>query len=184
MLSILEEDDTALKIKALTRIFAIVDVQWAEVCESLTLIEELSEDTSFPAADLAAAIASKCFFHLQSYSDSLKLALSAGKYVDIAQKNEYIDTLLATCIDEYKEKRLHKENSTEETKTDETEVIDPRMEDIIEKLFLRCYNDGCYEQAIGVALDTRRIDKLEEVCQKGKTRRTRRAEQASDYMAA
>jgi 26S proteasome regulatory subunit N2 len=39
----------------------------------------LSEDTSFPAADLAAAIASKCFFHLQSYNDSLKLALSSGK---------------------------------------------------------------------------------------------------------
>lgn len=166
MLSILEEDDTALKVKALTRIYAIVDVQWAEVCESLTLIEELSEDASFPAADLAAAIASKCFFHLQSYSDSLKLALSAGKYVDIAHKNEYIDTLLATCIDEYKEKRLIQENVTEETK-DETVVIDPRMEDIIEKLFLRCYGDGCYEQAIGVALDTRRIDKLEEVCQKG-----------------
>lgn len=38
------------------------------------------------------------------------------------------------------------------------------MEDIIEKMFRRCYNDGCFEQAVGVALDTRRIDKLEEVC--------------------
>lgn len=165
MLSILEEDDTALKLKALKRIYAIVDVQWAEVCESLTLIEELSEDSSFPAADLAAAIASKCFYHLQSYSDSLKLALSAGDYVDISQKSEYIDTLLATCIDEYKEIRMKRESGTEEAK-EEAPPVDPRMESIIEKLFLRCCNDNCYEQAVGVALDTRRIDKLEEVCMK------------------
>jgi 26S proteasome regulatory subunit N2 len=30
-------------------------------------------------------------------------------------------------------------------------------------MFQRCYRDHCFEQAIGVALDTRRIDKVEEV---------------------
>ena len=37
------------------------------------------------------------------------------------------------------------------------------MENIIEQMFRRCYRDECFEQAIGVALDTRRIDKVEEV---------------------
>jgi 26S proteasome regulatory subunit N2 len=74
----LEETDTAIKVKALEKLFRIIDVHWAEVCDSLAVIEELSEDASFPAADLAAAVASKCFFHLQSYGDSLKLALRAG----------------------------------------------------------------------------------------------------------
>jgi 26S proteasome regulatory subunit N2 len=160
VLSYLEEDDVSIKIKALQKLFAIVDIHWAEVCESLTLIEELSEDTSFPAYDLAAAIASKCFYHLQSYSDSLKLALSAGKYLDINVRSEYIETLLANCIDEYKALRMEQEGG------DTNVIIDPRMENVIEQMFQRCYNDGCYEQAIGIALDTRRIDKLKECCQK------------------
>ena len=52
------------------KIYKIIDVHWAEICNSLPLIEELSEDSSFPAADLAAAIASKCFYRLQEYSDA------------------------------------------------------------------------------------------------------------------
>ena len=40
------------------------------------------------------------------------------------------------------------------------------MEDIVEQMFLRCYRDECYEQAIGIALDTLRIDKVEEACRK------------------
>ena len=39
------------------------------------------------------------------------------------------------------------------------------MEDIIEKMFQRCYRDGCFEQATGIALDTRRLDKLSEICE-------------------
>jgi 26S proteasome regulatory subunit N2 len=144
-------------VRALQRIYQIIDVHWAEICNSLPLIEELSENTEFPAADLAAAIASKCFYHLQEYKDALRLALCAGKYLDISTKSEYIDTILAQCIDEYKTLRAQFE-------ADPTSVtIDPRMEHIVEQMFQRCYRDRCFEQAIGVALDTRRIDKVEEV---------------------
>ena len=139
----------AVKVKALEKLFTIVDIHWAEVCDGLTVIEELSEDTTFPSADLAAAVASKCFYHLQSYGDSLKLALSAGKYIDILAKSEYIDTLIATCIDEYKALRVQaKEDGVDEV------AIDPRMENIIEAMFKRCYADGCFEQAVGIALGT------------------------------
>lgn len=37
------------------------------------------------------------------------------------------------------------------------------MENIIEQMFQRCYRDYCFEQAIGISIDTRRIDKVEEV---------------------
>lgn len=85
------------------------------------------------------------------------MALCAGKYLDIAVKSEYVDTILAQCIDEYKSLRAKFE-------ADPTSVtIDPRMENIVEQMFQRCYRDLCFEQAIGVALDTRRIDKVEEV---------------------
>jgi 26S proteasome regulatory subunit N2 len=86
----------------------------------------------------------------------LRLALNAGKYFDISQKNEYVDTLLTKCIDEYTSLRRQAEA------TGEVLVVDPRMEGIIEQMFQRCYHDNCYEQAIGIALDTRRIDKLEQ----------------------
>ena len=45
-----------------------MDIHWAEICNFLPQIEELSEDDSFFAADLAAAIASKCYYHLQEYN--------------------------------------------------------------------------------------------------------------------
>lgn len=161
ILSYLDESDDVLKVRALQKLHQVVDLHWAEVCECLPQIEELSEDSSFPACNLAAFIASKCFFHLQAYDDSLRLALCAGEYLDISAKNEYIETILAKCIDEYKALRIEAESASADV---EPRSIDPRMEIIIEQMFQRCYNDYCFEQAVGIALDTRRLDKLKETC--------------------
>ena len=150
------------QMSALKKLYRVVDIHWAEICESLPDIEALSEDTSFVGAELAAGLASKCFFHLQDYNDSLRLAFSAGPYFDIHEKCEYVDILLSKCIDEYTELRLQQEADKDASKV----VIDPRMENVIEQLFDRCYRDQCYEQAMGVALDTRRLDKVQEVCSK------------------
>lgn len=38
---------------------------------------------------------------------------------------------------------------------------DARLVAIVERLFERCYADGQYEQAVGVALEARRLDQLE-----------------------
>jgi 26S proteasome regulatory subunit N2 len=158
ILQYLEEDDISLKVRALQKLHQVIDLHWAEVSSSLSQIEELSEDKSFPASDLAAYIASKCYFHLQEYNESLRLALCAGKYLDISVKCEYIETILAKCIDEYKLLRNEQEEMT---------IIDPQMEHIIEQMFLRCYRDSCFEQAIGIALDTLRLDKVRETCEIG-----------------
>lgn len=154
----LEDNDPNLKIMSLKKLYRVVDIHWAEICDSLPLIEELSEDTTFAGVEIAAAVASKCFYHLQEYNDSLRLALSAGPYFNIFEKNEYINTLLSKCIDEYTELRSQQEKDPKSNV-----VIDPRMESIIEQMFQRCYTDGCFEQAMGIALDARRIDKVEEV---------------------
>ena len=87
--------------------------------------------------------------------------MCAGEYLDISAKNEYIETILAKCIDEYKALRIEAEDAGDGV---EPRPIDPRMEVIIEQMFQRCYNDSCFEQAVGVALDTRRLDKLKETC--------------------
>ena len=60
----------------------------------------------------------------------------------------------AKAIDEYIERR----NAPEES----TEAIDPRLIDVVERMFERCFADSQFRQAIGVALETRRLDKLEE----------------------
>lgn len=162
LLAYLTENDNNLKIRALHKLYQIIDIHWAEIWGSLPLIEELSEDSSFPAADLAAAIASKCFYHLQEYDDSLKLALTAGKYFDISVKSEYIDTLLVKCIDDYKTQRQLIEAAKDANTM--TVPIDPRIEQIMEQMYQRCYRDSCYEQALGIALDTLSLNKVEEVC--------------------
>lgn len=162
IIAFLDEDDNNLKVRALNKIYQVIDVHWAEICDSLETIEALSEDPSFPAADLAAAVASKCFYHLQEFGVSLRLAFSAGKYFNISEKSEYVDTLLSRCIDEYTALR-HQQQEISEDKP--PVVIDPRMEAIMEQMFHRCYRDKCYEQAVGVSLDTRRIDKVREVCE-------------------
>ena len=101
LLALLQEDDVGLRAHALESLHGVVDVFWAEVAHLVPFIEELSEDEGFPARELAASVASKCFFHLEEYDDALRLALGAGAYFDIADRSEYVETLVAKCIDEY-----------------------------------------------------------------------------------
>ena len=61
--------------------------------------------------------------------------------------------LAAKAIDEYIEQRA---------KPEAEQAIDARLTAIVERMFERCFADEQYHQAIGVALETRRLDKLEE----------------------
>lgn len=138
----------------------VVDQHWAEIASVVPLIEGLSEDETFPARELAAAVASKCFFHLEEYSDALRLALGAGEHFDVASKTEYVSTMVSKCIDQYTKQRsaFGREAGSDEAE----EEMDPRMEGIVERMFERCYADGEYTQAMGIALEARRLDKVEE----------------------
>jgi 26S proteasome regulatory subunit N2 len=134
----------------------IVDEFWAEIADSVPLIESLSEDEDFKSKDLAAIVASKCFFHLEEYSDALRLALAAGTYFDVGTQSEYVQTLVSKCIDRYIELRV-------KAGEDGMEEIDPRMEAIVERMFQRCFDENCYRQALGIALEAQRLDKVEEI---------------------
>lgn len=147
-------------MKALEKIYYIIDFHWAEVCAFLPSIEALSEDKDFKGCEIAAAIASKCYYHLQEYNDALRLALASGNYFDVSLNNEYIETLLSKCIDEYKALRVRQYIDKEDSI-----AIDSRMESILERMFQRCYKDQAFDQALGVALDTYRLDKVEEIIQ-------------------
>lgn len=156
LLALLEESDDRLKIYALENLYSVVDQYWCEISSSIPLIESLSEDDSFSKKGLAAAIASKCFFHLEEYSDALRLALAAGQYFDVNSHSEYVDSMVSRCIDEYTALRIEAEEGGGDVKD-----IDPRMEAVVERMFERCFTDGKFMQAVGIAIESRRFDKLE-----------------------
>lgn len=64
--------------------------------ESLTweYREALYEDESFPERSLAALVASKIYYHLQEYDESMVFALGAGKLFDIEREGEFEDTII------------------------------------------------------------------------------------------
>eukprot|EP00850_Spirogloea_muscicola_P013494 SM000091S24652 [mRNA] locus=s91:438274:444527:- [translate_table: standard] len=119
--------------------------------------ESLYEDESFERRDLAALLASKVFYHLGELDDSLTYALGAGALFDVADGSEYVQTLVAKCIDEYISQSVKASESAEEAPP-----ADSRLVAIVEKMLDRCMDDGQFHQAAGIALECRRLDKLEE----------------------
>jgi len=115
------------------------------------------DDPTFPQRELAASIASKVFYYLEEYEDALRLALEAGDKFDLNERSQYVETLVHKCIDKYIEKRVAIVD-----KKEEGIVIDAKMEGVINKMFERCYQDQQFNQAIGVALESRRLEKVRE----------------------
>jgi 26S proteasome regulatory subunit N2 len=89
-------------------------------------------------------------------------ALGAGKLFDPTKKSEYIDTLISKCIDEYI--KLKKEQA--ESKSPSEIKLDERLERIVLGMFDRCYSDKQFKQALGIAVESRRLDKIEESIRK------------------
>ncbi|KAF2148795.1 26S proteasome regulatory complex, non-ATPase subcomplex, Rpn2/Psmd1 subunit [Myriangium duriaei CBS 260.36] len=101
LVGFLVEPDHDLQVFALEKLNAEIDNIWPEVSSSIGQIEALYEDESFPARELAALVASKVYYQLQEYNESMVFALGAGKLFDIDRAGEYEETIVAKCIDTY-----------------------------------------------------------------------------------
>lgn len=119
--------------------------------------ETLSEDKDFSNRHLAAVVASKVFYHLEELDDALKYALDAGSLFDVQDESQYVETLIAKCIDDYIRLRVEADEGKDDV------VIDDRLSDIVERMFDRCESDGKWYQALGIAIESRRLDKLEHI---------------------
>jgi 26S proteasome regulatory subunit N2 len=150
ILALLDDEDTRVRAKALELLYPLVDTYWAEIAEKVETIEALSEMEDFSHTELAAAVASKCFYHLEDYDIALSLALSAGSHFDINAESQYIETMLARGVDEYIQRRVEDDGD-----------VDLRLTRIVERMFERCFTDGSYKQALGIALEARRLDIVE-----------------------
>ncbi|GIY90977.1 26S proteasome non-ATPase regulatory subunit 1 [Caerostris extrusa] len=142
ILALLDESQEAVHDFALKKLDSIVDVFWPEISEAIQKCNEvLYENEVFSSRQLAALVASKVYYHLGSFEDSVTYALGAGDLFDgkIMIKNH----------------RIHNAESTEQ------KPIDPRLEAIVNRMFQRCFQHGQYNQAVGIALETRRMDIFE-----------------------
>lgn len=157
ILSLLDENTEKGPVYALHRLNAIVDVFWPEISDSISKVESLYEDENFKHRELAALVSSKVYYHLGSLDNALTYALGAGRLFDVNDKTEYVETIIAHCIDKYTKLQVEKFQSDGQANI----KIDQRMEDIVNRMFQRCFDDKKYKQAIGIALETRRIDIFE-----------------------
>ncbi|KAK2719700.1 hypothetical protein QYM36_005249 [Artemia franciscana] len=156
LIALLDEPVNDLKEVALHKINQVIDEFWPEVAESVVKIEILHEDDTFAQRELAALIASKIYYHLGHFEDALTYALGAGKYFDVNSSSEFVQTIVAKCIDFYATQSVANFDGATTAKP-----IDPRLEGIVNKMFDYCLADGQYKQAIGIALETRRMDVFE-----------------------
>jgi 26S proteasome regulatory subunit N2 len=101
-------------------------------------------------------------YHLEQFEESLTYALGAGKLftdqITSGKPSQYVFTILSKVIDKYIKERMDRY----ETPDDEKGPIDSRLETIVESMFDRCFSEGNIRQAVGIALESVRLDKLEE----------------------
>lgn len=65
--------------------------------------------------------------------------------------------LLAKCIDHYTQLRVENYDTPDGPQKE----VDPRLESVVNRMFDKCFGEGHYHQAAGIAFETRRIDILE-----------------------
>lgn len=165
LLALLSEDDPALLSYALQQLTSpsIINVFWPEISDSVSLIEVVYENGNLDVEtrNAAALLASKVYYHLGSTEDALQFALAAGQLfrVDSDKDQEYTDTIVAACIDRYIKERSNADSTTTTTSSDMT----LKLQKIVEQMWNRCIRDGEYRQAMGIAIDAKRLDVIERV---------------------
>lgn len=101
LVGFLSEPDPDLKVFALRTLDAEVNLLWTEIVDVISQIEALSEDETFPERELAALLASKVYYHLQEYNESMVFALGAGRLLNLDNGGEFEETIIAKCVDTF-----------------------------------------------------------------------------------
>lgn len=73
------------------KFFQCVGLKLAKI---IIFSEILHEDKLFQQNQLAALVASKVYYHLGAFEDSLTFALGAGELFDVNSRSEYVETTL------------------------------------------------------------------------------------------
>ncbi|SCV99868.1 LAFE_0B04280g1_1 [Lachancea fermentati] len=158
LLALLKEKDNSVKSFALESINGVVDQLWSEISNDITDIEALYDDNSFKDRKLAALVASKVYYNLGDYETAVKFALAAEDYFNFDEKSQFVETIISQSIEMYiqlstKRYELNDSNSS----------IDPQLTLIFEKMLEKCVKTADYKLALGIALESYRLDVIETI---------------------
>eukprot|EP00871_Galdieria_phlegrea_P003665 jgi/Galph1/429/GphlegSOOS_G5150.1 len=173
----LNESEPVLQVHALRVLDTLVDSFWPEISSYVPKIQALSETPTFPEPQLAALVAAKVLFYLGDIDQAVEYALMAGDMFNVAENSEFAQTLRSRCIDLYVEiKSGTSPNKTEHLPsfTDDSSKKDqgiatymkesnfPVLERVVEDILNDCLKRTETFEAVGVAIECRRLDKLKE----------------------
>lgn len=96
--------------------------------------------------------------------NALTFALGAEELLSITEESEYMLSVLSKAIDKYID--IQREISTLSKSDADGPPVDERLVVMVERIFESCIVNGQFEQAIGLAIESHRLDKLEEVIQR------------------
>lgn len=156
-IALLSEHDHTLKSHALASLNSVVDELWAEIANNLPELEDLYEDALFGDRALAALVISKVYYNLGDFEASVKYGLRAGNEFNIEEKSQYIETIVSQCISLY---------TTEAQKiyTGESEgPINGALTAVFEKMVQKCIAAGELRLALGIAVDSFRLDIITQI---------------------
>ena len=156
-LSLLDEPEPALRAHALRSLDALADSFWPEISSVVDKIQLLAKDTTFSERALASIVAAKINFHLGALENALHYALAAGSVFNVDEQSQFAITLRALCIDEYIAMRSNPESKTESVVSEYRN----ELEAVVERVLDNCLASGEVNEAIGVALESHRLDKVE-----------------------
>ncbi|EGD82965.1 proteasome 26S subunit [Salpingoeca rosetta] len=152
VLALLDEPETELKVFAINKLLALVDNFWPEIANVINKIEELFEDKAFPERTQAALLASQVYYHLGELDDALHFALLAENAFNVEDTSLFVTTITGWAMDTYVAKRQATPPAD----------IDPALETMANRMLNRCLIDKQFQQAIGLALEARRLDIVEQ----------------------
>mmetsp|Transcript_3610 Transcript_3610/g.10844 ORF Transcript_3610/g.10844 Transcript_3610/m.10844 type:complete len:1016 (+) Transcript_3610:101-3148(+) len=152
----LDESEVTLQSHALHMLDKLADSFWPEISPFVVKIQELSENDSFPEAKLAAVVAAKVLFHLGDLDEALIYALRSGEYFNVSADTEFAITLRAKCIDEYVNLQLKESMEDGSTDVEKKEAL----KSVIERVLENCIERGEIREALGVAIEARRLDRV------------------------
>eukprot|EP00985_Skeletonema_marinoi_P014679 scaffold7473_cov141-Skeletonema_marinoi.AAC.19 len=123
----------------------------------------------------AAALASRVFFHLEEPRQALRLALESGnEYFNVlspkVEDEAYVERLVNAAIGEYVKKRRGEfdgatvvSGGAVKEEEEEEELDMDKLQSVVHLMFERCYQDGHYGHALGVAFESMEKDKVAEI---------------------
>jgi 26S proteasome regulatory subunit N2 len=154
IIALLGEPQLKVNAHAINMLLEVVDFFWYEISDASTRIMSLAQQLPQPAP--AWLLLSKLHFHLGSYEESVECALKAGQLFDVREMSPFVQTILAKAIDQYVEVRVHNEEHL-----DDVRIVEPALEELVERLIGGCLSAKEYKQAIGIAIEAHRLDTLE-----------------------